>query len=1151
MSLATLVTQKQRRPSARVYLDGRQCRVRDQPGAITLSQVFGQAVSSGTVTIVDPPVTPVIGMAIRWVWGYNGSNTAGFNGYVTRVTRRSYPNTWTLTVADPLWKAQLVQQDIVTDPLNSITAKAAVEQILGSYGGITAMDIPALEANGSAWAGSAWVLGTLTPVSFSGTTAAQAAQDICSVLGYWLYADRGGTVRAVQLDGRPSSSPFRTFQQGTDLLIEGAPEREQDGSQIYNKVVVLGANTGVEGAQIKEARQTDHPLLPSGVYREYQFSSSLIEYVNESQAGEASAVSVAQRVLGVQSRNPNAVKGRVKADPRLQVGMTVAIKSSRIGYGNAQPFFVYSLQTSFGGAQFDQQLVLDGGVGSEGYTLIPPPVAAFTWELFRENLNGVDTIEVFVDGSPSYSLSEGEIVSYAWTDNGDPQTGSGQRYVFFYENGVDPDPEITLTVTDTTSKEGSTTQTIPLAGDGLTTPQQRAISFAAGSTWYMTSNGGEVWHSESDDGDAIATPPISAMGSAQTGEQVAAADAVGFLATRDTGGTGVRNTIDYLSTDSVTLDDIGASINFLWHSEADAARITAAAGDTVYQSTDSGETFIAVGTPVEGTDVLWVVEPELQPGFYETLVGSNVYWGSGSSWNLVLEGPTDSTAKCYASGFEKHWVGFTGVGTGQSALRSIEGDIATFPALTPEVLNIRALTMLVTVATLYAYDDQGRIFAVDATTGTVTQQTATTGTLPGATPQHAIRDPDYDLVYVSTNEALKKHFYTADAVFAFKSVTGGEQGHMAGYGGLGRTVVKASILLITQGGGTGNDGVWYLPIETGVWELRSTGLPAGAYWRKIVASPFDGNQWLLWGNSADSDVYDSDSANLKMSNGTSSPLWYTADAGATWTAVDVPVYSTYAYQHALSDVEWDTTTGGTWYLAGYGRSAEFYFTGGVIIWRGTAGTAGTPFDVLPLSGGIQPHTYVTTFITPGVGNDVILSSAIAGAGSMLAYIAGGATSATEIGNITYPHQARFERAPGTSRFIVGVTYQNGNGFWASTDYRSTAPTLKNSNDGESVAYLGDGNAYQGDRTSPVGTNDLLKITDPTGTADVTQVTGAAGRVGFVRADRQTRQTLAVRADPANRVDVYVYDGITWAPVTGPAASSAATLRNYVEIIGSA
>src|SRR5258707_11760091 len=89
------------------------------------------------------------------------------------------------------------------------------------------------------------------------------------------------------MERKPLSSARETFQRGVNLLLQGAPSRKGDYDSLYNRVTVLGGNTGVDGTQIKDQFQTTHPLLHAGVYRDKPFSSFLIEYVNESEAGAA------------------------------------------------------------------------------------------------------------------------------------------------------------------------------------------------------------------------------------------------------------------------------------------------------------------------------------------------------------------------------------------------------------------------------------------------------------------------------------------------------------------------------------------------------------------------------------------------------------------------------------------------------------------------------------------------------------------------------------------------------------------------------------------------------------------------------------------------------------------------------------------------
>ena len=91
-----------RRPSATCYLDGKRWY-----GAKKFSyhQKFKEQIETGTVEGRDPPVTPRAGMQIRWSWGYNGVEKAGFWGYVTDANVASYPHTDSVQCAGVLWLA--------------------------------------------------------------------------------------------------------------------------------------------------------------------------------------------------------------------------------------------------------------------------------------------------------------------------------------------------------------------------------------------------------------------------------------------------------------------------------------------------------------------------------------------------------------------------------------------------------------------------------------------------------------------------------------------------------------------------------------------------------------------------------------------------------------------------------------------------------------------------------------------------------------------------------------------------------------------------------------------------------------------------------------------------------------------------------------
>jgi hypothetical protein len=190
------------------------------------------------------------------------------------------------------------------------------------------------------------------------------------------------------------------------------------------------------------------------------------------------------------------------------------------------------------------------------------------------------------------------------------------------------------------------------------------------------------------------------------------------------GGAGgaytIRQTLDFLATPSTTLGSLPDVIKFLWRHEVEVSRLWGASGDTLYLSVDGGTSFTTRGTPSPGNDINWVVEAFDNIGTLDVLAGKNVYtsFDNGATFALVLEGPVGSTARCYASGFDRHWVGFTDVEDPASPLRATEGGTAAFPPdADPPVTSVRALTMLVEEPIMYAFDAEGRIWKLDVDDG--------------------------------------------------------------------------------------------------------------------------------------------------------------------------------------------------------------------------------------------------------------------------------------------------------------------------------------------------------------------------------------------------------------------------------------------------
>ncbi len=1108
-----------RTPTATCYLDGRRWYGIQK---LRYGQVFPQNVAGGSVEGRDPPVTPQVGMTVSWQWGYDRTERAGLTGYVSNREVTSYPNRWKLDCQDVLWKADQQSSVLQTSPLNGITAKAAVLYLLVHYGGIPAskIQITTLPASGAAWVGSEWTLGVLTPVQWGdtdtnsgGTTALKAAAEICAALGYWLRCDSGGVIRATLMEKKPSTVAREVFERAVNLLQQGSPVRKQAYEKVYNQVSVRGANTGVDGAQLYDQRQTSHPLLAAGIYRDFPYSNFLLEYENSSDAGAASISSVATRLITVVSRIPDEETHRAKADPDRKVGDTVGLIDSAVGLASQKNYFIYGIDRSLDlttGA-FDDNLSLDGGTGSTGFTTVPAPDASFTWSLMAETLDGTAVVEVSLDGSASTSPT-GEIVSYAWststtTYGGTANSATGVTATFVFAAGSTP-AAISLTVTDTTSKTGTFDASVDLTGADTVPPTTDVLSVAAGAAWYVTPDGGRTWNRETASADAIA---VGTIGAGADDRAAGTAGAYGLVATRATGGTALRQTLDALSSASTNLVSAGGVITSnIWVNESNPARVWFAVGTTVYRSTDGGATKTAMATAPAA--VAWIMEDAAVDDSVFLLAGANMYNATAPTvgWALLYTGPVGSTARQFVRSRDGTvtWVAYTGAPAGQSLQRVETGALADWTATDCRTLALdRAATGL--RATLYGVQAL-EIWSFDGLTGLSAVQL--TSTFPtGSTVQHMIGSKQFDLFYtadfdsITTGQgAVRKLIPSMDALLLFKQLVAGEQAHMLGLGGKVRSPTQ--ILLGTTGTATSGGGVWQY--QNGTWTLRNTGLPANWRWLWVSANPFNQAEWLILGNSATGSPNKFSVATggkITVNDTTDSPLWHTGDSGLTWTEVVLThPFLTAATSGGGFDsaakalrVSWQTAQSGWMFaissddtITGWERRTAWWRGSGVTITDG-------PHTAALISG----SGWQADRIAEGRDNDLLLMKTFQQYGQF--YVAGGATVETLISTSTQsaPYPLDFESgAASTSLAVVG----DDTHLWYSSDYR----TVLRSDTGLTglLSITGAVDGWYATKAAGLYQYELTPTT-------ATLVPGTATDAIFqARADRQTRSVVAGRTD---------------------------------------
>lgn len=1133
-TLADLVASYTRTPSATCYLDGQRWY-----GATKFAyhQKFKEQIETGSVSGSYPPVIPRVRMDIRWTWGYNGVELAGFTGYVTDAGVASYPFVDNLQCSGVLWLADQNNEVLQTDPLNEILASDAARYLLTHYGDIPAskLNLPSLPASGAAWAGGEWTLGILTPVQWGdvdqqsgGTTAMKAAAEIYGGPGYWLYATPSGVVTAKQMERRPSSVAREVFARNVNLLVQGAPERRQSYADVFNRVTVRGANTGVDGAQLYDQWRTNHPLLGADTNKDFSYSSFLLEYENAGDAGAVSITEVAKRILKIVSRVPDVVPLRAKANPARNVGDTVAIVDTGIRLATPKNYFIYQIDRSLDlqtGA-FDDALLLDGGTGSTGYTTVPPPDASFSWQLMAETLDGDAVVEVFLDGSGSNSPS-GEIVSWAWststpTYSGTPNTATGVHAMFIFPASDSP-ASITLTVTDTTSKTGTFSADVDLSGADTQPPFQEVVSAAAGAAWYVTPDGGATWHSETSNGDAVAVGTIGA-GADDRGAGTGAT--YGLLATRGSGGAGgLRQTLDLLATASTNLvSNAGAPTSNIWVNEANPSRVWFAIGSAVYRSTDGGATKVAMAAAPD--TVAWIMEDAAVENSVFILSGADLLNATDPTvgWALLYEGPIGATARQFVRSRDGQvtWICYTGAPAGE-ALQRVETGAAADIAVTDIqtlALDRQASSLR---ATLYAItaDDPAQIWSFDGLTGLNAAQS--TQFFPaGATVQHMLSSRQFDVIYcadfnsiASGQGALRKLFPLPDQLLLWKALASGQQGTMLGLGS--GASISVEIILIARNASGAADAIFRY--QHGAW--GSIALPsANKYWIQLVANPFNPDTWLLFGNSDSTAAFSISGGVVKMTDG-SPMLYYTADAGASWTAIDLPDPGFTPIQ--ILDLSWSKTSGDAWYIAAQNNSTT------TALWRGSGTTAAAAV--------VDTTTVAYLALIPGLEDEIYFPPSAGGSTKKGMYVDSGNVWHTPSGSSTPGNVSDADYA-GLSRNVACIV---GSDLYTVVDYRSAQPLFTGLSGGQTVCYC-NGLLFLGNSAG------VKQISDPFGSPSLTTVTNGLIVVETIRSDRQTQTRACVRIEGTTSIKLLVYDGASWLPLDGPAAADPAALSPYLEVV---
>lgn len=1118
MSIADRIAAKNKTPTATITVGGRRW-----AGAlgISIGQELGQAIAAGTIWGVDPPVQAAPGADIRANFGYDREELALLTGFVTEPGIDSYPNRTTYNVQDALWLAQIEERPIATSPINNIEAAAAIAQIL-TLGGITRMQIADIGFPSDP--GTPWLMGQLTPVSWtSDTTALAAAQEIAATAGYWLYCDPGGTARVRAVELRPATSAFRVFRRGEDLLIKGPPSLRRPGDQVRNEVRIEGANTGVENAMLWDTFLATHALYPGKRQREtlaYRF----LEFI-------ADVTATAERKTGLLNRQPRVLTGTIMADPRLAVGMTVGIVDPAIGISSQQNYIIYRLQTDIDltTGVCEQQLTLDGGIGDSGYSLNPPPVAVLGWTLEKETVDGDPVTIVSVIASDSYPQDEGEIVTYEFSTPDTPYDGpatspapnTSPTFQFVFPDTPSP-VTIALEVTATNSKTDTAEVTVDLAGDALITPTTEALQVAAGAAVTATSDGGATWPEQAETTTLVPQVDAGVWDTALPGDSAT----YGAISA---GGTELRQTLDGYATAPAVINTAGGTITALSRNPRNAARVWRAVGDTVQRSIDGGMTFTSWGAPLPGTDVRCIIEDPALDNSVFAAAGADIYQSLGDGapgWGVLYAGPVGATARWFVRSEDGTitWVAYTGTFSG-SPLQRIEGPLGvTFPVVSPAVSEIRALDLSdmvsPTAPVLLAADQEARLWRIDALTGLSIVQSAEA--MPAGTiVQHMVHSRQAKLVYLadfdsvtSGTGAVRKWLYEADILLPFQPLATGQQAHMVGIIGRPQIAAQGLILKLPFGqfsGGlpTAGNRLWIYDAQANTWTGKAIPLidETQMQWIQVLSNPLNYRELLIY------------------AYGNGNRIYYSPDFGDSWELVlsDAPQ----RFDQSVPWAHWSGAGGGRWAYSGHDIGGADY------LYRGVRDTS---LDTDTFSYG-RFHT------ADGLSDEIVFM-----------YLTGFSSTETDYflpDNSVDPGPSgsaafgRWDRVSGTRRMAHIPVATAGTQLSILMDYHGGSYIPISGTEGNSVAVLADGTILIGGRSSTA--TGVQEVTGAfSGSPVVTTDSFGGLGTGQIMTDRQTQTLAAVTVGSGTMLRTP--DG-TWITLPMPAdlnTAGAAGFVNWVE-----
>lgn len=824
-----MVTLTQRQPRWAVEVNG----VRRTLLGGTTRHSASAFVATATLQLLLSEGKPRPGDTVRVFVGYGASLYVRFTGEIDSNGVTARPND--LEIACSGYLARLkdpigVAPDIIdgldgpeSDPepvvtYDSMTAGAIIADVLDRYG------VPgySLEDSGD-------LFGELEPIPVFGDDPGESlVQDLDQAEIYRTFDGPEGAVHRLPWARVASASAARTFTDDDDLY---AGRLEQSRTGIRNRVLAFGltqkGTTGVEFTPTGLAEEASALVPTPPGFRAATYQLPLLESGDRCQAW-------AEAKLGELNRLTQTLPVELVAgDPTLNVGMTVAVESATLGLSGGERLLIEEVTEEYSETEgYNTSLTLYLTAEGAGYNPNLPPVAVIAMKGMRQTLaDGTDQYEVSLDGSASFDpeLGIAGIVSYEWT--GSPETpvpvGVGTTANVRYADDIPDGATVTLTVTDDLGAEGHLTLPITTASVSFVV---RDIIAAVKTKLETSRDGQRTWVAVQVSGSDIAAVGTCEIGAKEYTFAWTAAGALYKVLADDT-ATLVTPGGGNITACTIHTDQAGNADGRVWVGCADGS---------VYRSPDHGVTWEAKAPAPNGQAVTYIQESYFAEGQMEMLAG-NVYYTSFSAagdWVASYTHPnTALTAARFAAGFGQGWIGFRGPNNGLDAgaprLRERTTAVDIGPA--SGVLAIVGLTMGIDEAIVYVADNDpdtgtGRLWSAPTdVSGNLTAHTYDDATYDEL--RHMIRDGGLPgLLYLAAKNALLKSPDGLATVQAMRTLSGGREGMMIGYGA--ERALASPLLLVSTAGaervlslwnGSGNDAPpssWYgLAFDDSAWGL--------------------------------------------------------------------------------------------------------------------------------------------------------------------------------------------------------------------------------------------------------------------------------------------------------------------------------------------